>query len=54
MTIKSLLFSEDGRYLKTDQGLLSLNSGPPNTFLRQEQSMRGISVKDEWDINLAM
>ncbi|KAN0077506.1 hypothetical protein V8E54_005810 [Elaphomyces granulatus] len=48
MTIRSLSFSEDGRHLKTDQGLLSLNSGSPNAFLNQEQSMCGISVKGEW------
>jgi WD40 repeat protein len=48
ITIKSLLFSEDGRYLKTDQGLLSLNSGSPDTRLHQEQPMYGISVNDEW------
>jgi WD40 repeat protein len=39
-TITSLLFSGDGRYLKTDQGLLSLNSDSSDT------SMCGISVDD--------
>ena len=41
-TIHSLLFSMDGRYLKTDRGLLSLNSGSPDTYLRQEQSICNI------------
>jgi WD40 repeat protein len=44
-TIASLLFSEDGRYLKTGRGLLSLNSGSPDTHLCQE---RVIFVNDEW------
>ena len=47
-TIASLLFSEDGRYLKTDRGLLSLNSGSLDTCLRQEQSICAVSVNDEW------
>jgi WD40 repeat protein len=44
ITITSLLFSEDGQYLKTNRGDLSLNS------VHQEQSLRGISVDDdsEW------
>ncbi|KAN0085554.1 Quinonprotein alcohol dehydrogenase-like superfamily [Elaphomyces granulatus] len=46
--IRSLLFSMDGRYLKTDRGLLSLNSGSPDTCLRQEQSICAIFVNDEW------
>ncbi|KAN0085607.1 hypothetical protein V8E54_002074 [Elaphomyces granulatus] len=46
--IRSLLFSMDGRYLKTDRGLLSLNSGSPDTYLRQEQSICAIFVNDEW------
>jgi WD40 repeat protein len=45
VTIYSLLFSMDGRYLKTDRGLLSLNSGPLDTYLPQE---RAIFVNDEW------
>jgi hypothetical protein len=44
-TIRSLLFSMDGRYLKTDRGLLSLNSGSPDTHLRRECA---ILVNDEW------
>ncbi|KAN0083541.1 WD40-repeat-containing domain protein [Elaphomyces granulatus] len=43
--IRSLLFSMDGRYLKTDRGLLSLNSGSPDTYLHQG---RAIFVNDEW------
>ena len=35
----------DGRYLKTDRGLLSLNSGSPDTYLPQE---RAIFVNREW------
>jgi hypothetical protein len=46
--ITSVLFSEDGRYLKTDRGLLSLNSGSPDTCLYQEQSMHAVFVNDEW------
>ncbi|KAN0066955.1 vegetative incompatibility protein HET-E-1 [Elaphomyces granulatus] len=46
--LKSLLFSEDGRYLKTDRGLLRLNSGSPDTCLYQEQSICTIFVNDEW------
>ncbi|OXV12134.1 hypothetical protein Egran_00104, partial [Elaphomyces granulatus] len=47
--IKSLFFSEDGRYLKTDRGLLSLNSGSPDTCLPQEQSRCVIFINDdEW------
>jgi hypothetical protein len=38
----------DGRYLKTDRGLLSLNSGSPDTYLHQEQSICAIFVNDEW------
>ncbi|KAN0073185.1 hypothetical protein V8E54_008405 [Elaphomyces granulatus] len=44
-TIRSLLFSMDGQYLKTDRGLLSLNSGSPDTYLRRE---RAIFVNGEW------
>ena len=47
-TIKSLLFPENGRYPMTDLGLLSLNTSSPDPCLRQEQSMHGISVNDEW------
>ncbi|KAN0080626.1 wd-repeat protein [Elaphomyces granulatus] len=38
-TIRSLLFSMDGRCLKTDRGLLSLNSGSSDTHLHQKQSI---------------
>ncbi|OXV11492.1 hypothetical protein Egran_00747 [Elaphomyces granulatus] len=48
ITITSLLFSEDGRYLKTERGLLSLNSVSSDTCLHHERSMHGISVNDEW------
>ncbi|KAN0085478.1 WD40-repeat-containing domain protein [Elaphomyces granulatus] len=46
--IHSLLFSMDGQYLKTDRGLLRLNSGTPDTYLRQEQLICEIFVNDEW------
>jgi WD40 repeat protein len=46
--IRSLSFSKDGRYLETDRGLLSLNSGSPDTYLYQEQSICAIFVNDEW------
>ncbi|KAN0078645.1 Pfs, NACHT and WD domain protein [Elaphomyces granulatus] len=49
-SIYSLSFSMDGRYLKTDRGLLSLNSDSPDTFLPQEQSIYAISVNSEWVI----
>ncbi|KAN0086965.1 hypothetical protein V8E54_000653 [Elaphomyces granulatus] len=45
ITICSLLFSMDGRYLKTDRGLLSLNSGSHDIYLSQECA---IFVNDEW------
>ncbi|KAN0087189.1 hypothetical protein V8E54_000877 [Elaphomyces granulatus] len=48
VTIFSLLFSMDGQYLKTDRGLLSLNSGSPDTYLYQEQSICAISANREW------
>ncbi|KAN0069077.1 hypothetical protein V8E54_012706 [Elaphomyces granulatus] len=48
VTIHSLLFSMDGQYLKTDRGLLSLNSGSSDTYLYQEQSICAIFVNDEW------
>ncbi|KAN0086995.1 vegetative incompatibility protein HET-E-1 [Elaphomyces granulatus] len=44
-TIRSLLFSMDSRYLKTDRGLLSLNSGSLDTYLHRECA---IFVNDEW------
>jgi WD40 repeat protein len=47
-TVRSLLFSMDGRYLKTDRGFLSLNSGSPDTYLHQEQSICAIFVNNEW------
>jgi hypothetical protein len=47
-TIRSLLFSMDGRYLKTDQGLLSLNSGSPDTYLYQEKPICAIFANCEW------
>jgi WD40 repeat protein len=50
IAIASPLFSEGGRYLKTDRGLLSLNSDSPDTFLPQEQSIYAISVNSEWVI----
>ena len=48
--IRSLLFSEDGRYLKTDRGLLSLNSGSFDTCLHEDrhQSIYAISIDDKW------
>ncbi|KAN0085480.1 hypothetical protein V8E54_001947 [Elaphomyces granulatus] len=46
--IRSLLFSTDGQYLKTDRGLLRLNSGTPDTYLRQEQLICEIFVNNEW------
>ncbi|KAN0073083.1 hypothetical protein V8E54_009197 [Elaphomyces granulatus] len=45
VTIYSLFFSMDGQYLKTDRGLLSLNSGSPDTYLRQEPA---VLFNDEW------
>jgi hypothetical protein len=48
VAIASLLFSEDGRYLKTGRGSLSLDSSSPGACLYHEQSIYAISVKDEW------
>ncbi|KAN0075617.1 WD40-repeat-containing domain protein [Elaphomyces granulatus] len=45
ITIHSLLFSMDGQYLKTDRGLLSLNSDSSDTYLRQELA---VFVNKEW------
>jgi WD40 repeat protein len=45
ISIYSLLFSMDGRYLKTDRGLLSLNSDSSDIYLHQKRS---IFVTDEW------
>ncbi|KAN0086979.1 hypothetical protein V8E54_000667 [Elaphomyces granulatus] len=44
-TIRSLLSLLNGQDLKTDQGLLSLNSGSPDTYLLQE---RAVFVNGEW------
>ncbi|KAN0075953.1 hypothetical protein V8E54_007223 [Elaphomyces granulatus] len=44
VSIKSLLFSEDGRYLRTERGLLCLDTGSPDDTL-QEQA---IFVNHEW------
>ncbi|OXV07625.1 hypothetical protein Egran_04609, partial [Elaphomyces granulatus] len=38
----------DGRYLKTDRGLLCLNSGSPDTRLYQGLSIWAIFVNNEW------
>ena len=45
-----LLFSEDGRYLKTDRGLLNLNSSSSNMCLYrdQDESIYAISFDREW------
>ncbi|KAN0075952.1 NAD(P)-binding domain protein [Elaphomyces granulatus] len=43
--IESLLFSEDGRYLRTNRGLLRLDSGLPDDTRHQEQA---IFVNHEW------
>ena len=48
ISTSSLSFSEDGRYLQTDRGLLSLNSNSPDTCHYQEQSIHGIGYNDEW------
>jgi len=45
---KSLLFSEDGRYLTTDRGLLSLDSSSLDTCPHQERSIHRIGYNDEW------
>ena len=46
--ITNLLFSEDGRYLKTDQGLLSLDSGLFGTSFHRDQPVYAISINKEW------
>jgi len=45
--IANLIFSEDGRYLKTDRGLLSLNSGSLNTSLCRNHSIYSIFISNE-------
>ncbi|KAN0087273.1 hypothetical protein V8E54_000961 [Elaphomyces granulatus] len=47
-TIKSLLFSEDGQYLKSNRGLLNLNFGSLDKCIHQEQPICAIFVNDEW------
>jgi WD40 repeat protein len=47
LNVGSTLSSEDGRYLKTDRGLLRLDSGSPDTCLYQEHFCT-MSVNDEW------
>ncbi|KAN0075950.1 hypothetical protein V8E54_007220 [Elaphomyces granulatus] len=46
VSIKSLLFSEDGRYLRTERGLLRLDSGSPDDT-HQEQAICAIFVNYE-------
>ena len=46
--ITNLLFSEDGQYLKTDQGLLSLDSGSFGINFHWDQPIYGISINNEW------
>ena len=48
ISTKNLLFSEDGRYLKTDRGLLGFNSSLLDRCSYQEQSTHGICYNDEW------
>jgi WD40 repeat protein len=47
--VASLLFS-DGQYLKTDRGMLSLNSGSFGLYLHpnRDQSINAISIDNEW------
>jgi hypothetical protein len=46
----NLLFSEDGQYLKTDRGLLSLNSGSFDVYLSQalDEPIYAISIDNGW------
>jgi WD40 repeat protein len=46
--VSSLSFTEDGRYLKTDRGLLSLDSGLVPTYLHREQLIYPIFIEEEW------
>ena len=46
--ILELSFSEDGRYLKTEEGLLSLDSGSFVTSFHRDQSIYAISINNEW------
>jgi WD40 repeat protein len=48
MTIESLTFSEDNRYLKTGRELFSLNPGLVGGFPQQESSISTIFVNNEW------
>ena len=43
---RKLLFSEDGRYLKADQGLLSLDSGSFDTSFHWDRPI--YSVNEDW------
>jgi WD40 repeat protein len=49
-TLRNLVFSEDGQYLKTDYGLfrLSLKSAPPDKYPEQKPSHYALFVDDEW------
>ena len=46
--LKSLSSSDDGRYLKTDRGPLSLKPGTSGACLEQETSIRTVFVNEKW------
>jgi WD40 repeat protein len=47
-SLRSLLFPEDSRYLKTDRGLLSLKSSSSGACLEQEPSICTVFVSEDW------
>ena len=48
--IRNLLFSEDGRYLKTDQGLLLSLDSMSSESIHRDQQKYAISINYEWVI----
>ena len=46
--LRSLSFSDDGRYLKTDRGSLSLSSDLSDACLDQERPICTVLVNDDW------
>ncbi|MBE3042784.1 hypothetical protein IMZ48_09475 [Candidatus Bathyarchaeota archaeon] len=48
--VTAVAFSEDGQYLKTNRGLLSINSNPDssNTSENRKRASRFLFVSNEW------
>jgi WD40 repeat protein len=46
--LRSLSFSEDGQYLKTDRGLLNLDSVSFSTCIQGEGSTSAVFIREDW------